>query len=56
MALKDEFVMFWIFCMVLITFAVRHFFGGIVQLVEHMAAVSMVHMLGVLLRMIWHLR
>jgi hypothetical protein len=40
MTWKDELLMLWIFCSVVISFAARHFFGGAVYLVEQMAALS----------------
>jgi hypothetical protein len=43
MTLKDEFLIFWIICLVAITFAARHFFGGIVYLVEQTAAFNIVY-------------
>ena len=42
MTLKEEFLIFWIICLVVITFAARHFLGGIVYLVEQAAAFSIV--------------
>ncbi|HLZ51021.1 MAG TPA: hypothetical protein VKP61_09730 [Candidatus Acidoferrum sp.] len=44
MTLKDEFLILWIFCVVLITFAVRHFFGGTAYLAERLAAFSLSYM------------
>jgi hypothetical protein len=44
MTLKDEFLILWIFCVVLITFAVRHFFGGTTDLAEQLAAFSLSYM------------
>lgn len=41
MSLKDAFLILWIFCVVLITFAVRHFFGGTAYLAERLAAFSL---------------
>ncbi len=46
MTWKDELLMFWIFCSVLITLAVRHFLGGAVYLVERLAASSFAYMPG----------
>ncbi len=43
MTLKEEFLNFWIICLVVITFVARHFFGGIVYLVEQTAAFSIVY-------------
>ena len=56
MTWKDEFLMFWIFCSVLITLAVRHFLGGAVYLVERLAASSFVHMPGLFHLVSGHLR
>ncbi|MGB8473983.1 MAG: hypothetical protein WCE61_07875 [Candidatus Acidiferrum sp.] len=42
MTLKDEFLMFWIFCVVVIAFVVRHFFGEAIYLVQHLAAFTVV--------------
>ena len=44
MTWKDELLMLWIFCAVVIAFAARHFFGGMVYLVEQMAALSIAYM------------
>jgi hypothetical protein len=44
MTLKDEFLILWIFCLVLITFAVRHFFGETAYLAERLAAFSLSYM------------
>jgi len=43
MTLKDEFLIFWIICLVVITFALRHFIGGMVYLAEQAAAFSIVY-------------
>jgi hypothetical protein len=56
MTWKDELLMFWIFCSVVITLAARHFFGGAVYLVEHVAAFSAAYLPGLLNLMIGHLR
>ena len=40
MTWKDELLMLWIFCTIVITFAARHFFEGAMYLVEQMAAFS----------------
>ncbi|HTQ61521.1 MAG TPA: hypothetical protein VMI32_14950 [Candidatus Solibacter sp.] len=42
MTWKDEFQLIWILLVVVITFAVRHFFGGAIYLAEHVAAASAV--------------
>ena len=56
MTWKDELLMLWIFCAVVITFAARHFFGGAVYLVEQLAAFSFAYMPGLLHVLIGHLR
>jgi hypothetical protein len=48
MSWKDELLMLWIFCAVVITFAARHLFQGAVYLVEQLAAFSLVHIPGLL--------
>jgi hypothetical protein len=55
MTLKDELMMFWVFCVVLITFVARHFFSGAVFLVEHVAATSVVLIPGLLHHLAGHL-
>lgn len=56
MTLKEEFLILWIFCLLVITFAARHFFGGLVFLVEKLAAFSIVCMPRLLHLLIGHLR
>jgi len=56
MTWKDELLMLWIFCAVVITFAARHFFGGAVYLVEQLAAFSLAYMPGLARVLIGHLR
>jgi hypothetical protein len=56
MTWKDELLMLWIFCAVVITLAARHFFGGAVYLVEQLAAFSFAYMPGLLHVLIGHLR
>jgi len=56
MTWKDELLMLWIFCAVVITFAARHFFGGAVYLVEQLAAFSLTYMPGLLHLLSGHLR
>ena len=56
MTLKEEFLILWIFCAVVIAFAARHFFGGMVYLVEQMAAFSVIYLPGLLHLLIGHLR
>ena len=40
MTWKEELLMLWIFCTVVISFAARHFYGGAVYLLDQMAALS----------------
>lgn len=56
MTLKEEFLIFWIICLVVITFAARHFLGGIVYLVEQTAAFSIVYLPGLLHLLIGQMR
>ena len=44
MSLKDAFLILRIFCVVLVTVAVRHFFGGTAYLAERLAAFSLSYM------------
>ena len=48
MTWKEELLMLWIFCTVLMAFAARHFLAGAVQLVEQMAAFSIAFVPGLL--------
>lgn len=48
MTWKEELLMLWIFCAVLMTFAARHFVAGAAQLVEQMAAFSIAYVPGLL--------
>jgi hypothetical protein len=48
MTWKDELVVYWVFCMVLIGFVARHLFDGAVYLVERVAAASIVCIPGLL--------
>ncbi len=48
MTWKDEFLMLWIFCLVVITYAARHLFDGAAYLVEHVAAASVLCVPGLL--------
>jgi hypothetical protein len=56
MTWKDELLMFWIFCSVLITLAVRHFLGGAVYVVEHVAAFSAAYLPSMPHLLLGHLR
>jgi hypothetical protein len=55
MTWKDELLMLWIFCTVVMAFAARHFLGGAVYLVEHMAASSLAYVPGLLHLLTRHL-
>ncbi len=55
MTWKDELLMLWIFCTVLISFAARHFFGGAIYLIEHVAAFTVPFLPGVLHMLARHL-
>jgi len=55
MTWKDELLILWIFCTVVISFAARHFFGGAVYLVEQMAALSVAHVPALLYALTKHL-
>ena len=52
MTWKDELLMLWIFCSVVIAFAAHHFLAGAVHLVEQMAAFSIAHIPGLLLHLL----
>jgi hypothetical protein len=56
MTWKDEFLILWIFCSVLITLAARHFLGGAAHLAEQMAAFSAAYLPGLLHTLIGRLR
>jgi len=56
MTWKDELLMLWIFCTVVIAFAARHFLGGAVHLVEQMAAFSAAYFPALLHALAWRLR
>lgn len=56
MTMKEEFLILWIFCLVLIVFAARHLFGGLAYLVEKIAAFSIVCLPGFLHLLVGHLR
>jgi hypothetical protein len=56
MTWKDELLVLWIFCTVVIALAARHFLGGAVYLVEQLAAFSVACMPGLLHLLIVHLR
>ena len=48
MTWKDELLMLWIFCSVMIALAARHFLGGAVYLVKQMAVFSLAYLPGLL--------
>jgi hypothetical protein len=48
MTWKDEVLMLWIFCTVVIAFAARHFLGEAVHLAEQIAAFSIAYVPGLL--------
>jgi len=56
MTWKDELLMLWIFCAIVISLAVRHFFGGAVYVVEQLAAASFTYLPGLLHLLNGHLR
>jgi hypothetical protein len=56
MTWKDELLMLWIFCTVVIAFAARHFLGGAVHMVEQMAACSLAYVPGIMHLLTRHLR
>jgi len=56
MTWKDELLMLWIFCTVVIALAARHFLEGAVYLAEQLAAFSLANMHGLLHVLIRHLR
>lgn len=41
MTWKDELLIFCVLCVVVVAFAVRHFFGGAFYLVQHLAAFTL---------------
>ena len=55
MTWKDELLMLWIFCSVVIALAARYFLGGAVYLVKQMAALSLAYLPGLLHLLTGHL-
>jgi hypothetical protein len=55
MTWKDEVLVFWIVCTVVIAIVIRHF-GGAIHLVEQMAAFNAAYMPGLLHFMVGRLR
>jgi ACR3 family arsenite efflux pump ArsB len=56
MTWKDEVLLFWIFCAVVIAFAARHLLGEAFHMVEQMAAFSFAYVPGLVHLLIGHLR
>ena len=56
MTWKEELLMLWIFCTVVIAFAARHFLEGAVYMVEQMTACSVAYVPGLLHLLTRHLR
>jgi len=56
MTWKEELLILWILCSVLMTFAARHFLAGAIHLVEQMAAFSIAYVPGLLHVLTWRLR
>ena len=56
MTWKDEVLMLWIFCTVVLAVVVRHFFGGPAHLVQQMAGFSAAYFPGLLHALAWRLR
>ena len=56
MTWKDEVVLFWIFCTIVIAFAARHLLGEAFHLVEQMAAFGIACVTGVLHAVLSRLR
>jgi hypothetical protein len=56
MTWKDELLMLWIFCSVMIALAARHFLGAAVYLVKQMAVFSLAYLPGFLHMIAGHLR
>jgi hypothetical protein len=56
MTWKDELLVLWIFCSVVIAFAARHFLGGAVYLVKQLAVFSLAYLPGLLHLLAGHLR
>ena len=55
MTWKDEVLMLWIFCSVLIAVVIRHFFGGAAHLAQQMAGFSAAYLPGLLHALTWRL-
>jgi hypothetical protein len=55
MTWKEELLMLWILCTVVITFAARHFFGEAIYLVEQMAAFRFAYVPGLVHLLTGHL-
>ncbi|MGB7282508.1 MAG: hypothetical protein WBE13_09625 [Candidatus Acidiferrum sp.] len=55
MTFREELLIFWIFCLVVVAYAARHFFGGIAYLAEQMAAFSTAYVPRLVHLLIGHL-
>ncbi|HEY6270765.1 MAG TPA: hypothetical protein VIX19_02095 [Terriglobales bacterium] len=55
MTWKDELLVLWIFCTVVIAFAAQHFWAGAVYLMEQVAAFSAASLPALLHPVTWHL-
>ena len=56
MTWKDEVLMLWIFCTVVIAVVIRHFLGGPAHLVQQMAGFSAAYFPGLLHALVCRLR
>ncbi|HKV26341.1 MAG TPA: hypothetical protein VJN93_17220 [Candidatus Acidoferrum sp.] len=43
MTWKDDFLILWIFFVVVVSFVVKHFFGGVMYFAGQIAAISFIH-------------
>lgn len=56
MTWKDEFLIYCVLCVVVIAFAVRHFIGSAVYLVQHLAVFMLSSLPGLLHLLAGHMR
>lgn len=56
MTWKDEFLIYCVLCVVVVAFAVRHFVGSAVYLVQHLAVFMLSSLPGFLHLLAGHLR
>ncbi|MGB2642035.1 MAG: hypothetical protein WBG02_19400 [Candidatus Acidiferrum sp.] len=56
MTWKDEFLIICVLCVVVVAFVVRHFFGGALYLVQHLAAFTLGCTPALLHLLVVHLR